>query len=129
MPLVPRKLFVSATDAAGGFTGRGVVSVKRALEVMEDFADAGEGERAVFMVLSDHDGRVELRNRVDGAFVAVVTARAARKAALGGLLPARDPVVWRIDTLDREEAGRIVTALYRLSGSGFRAQVSRELTA
>lgn len=129
MPLVPRKLFVSATDAAGGFTGRGAVSLGRALEAMAAFAGAGEGGRAVFMVLSDHDGRVELRNRGDGAFAAVVTARAARGAALGGLLPARAAIVWRIGTLDREEAGRIVSALYRLSGAGFRAQVNREMTA
>jgi len=129
MPLVPRKLFVSATDAAGGFTGRGMVSVARALEVLDAFAESGESDRAVFMVLSDHDGRVELRNRAGGGFAAVVTARAARKAAFGGLFPAREAVVWRIASLDREEAGRIVTALYRLSGADFRAQVNRELTA
>jgi len=129
MPLVPRKLYVSATDAAGAFTGRGVVSLSRALEVLDAFGEAGEGGRAVFMVLSDHDGRVELRNGIGGGFAAFVTARAARKAALGGILPAREAVVWRIASLDREEAGRIVSALYRLSGADFRAQVNRELTA
>jgi len=127
--MLARKLFVSATDAAGGFTGRGMVSLTRALEVLDDFLAAQAGGRAVFMVLSDHDGRIELRHGAGGDLAAIVTARAARKAALGGLLPAREAVVWRVDTLSRDEAAGIVTALYRLSGSAFRVQVNRELTA
>lgn len=122
-----RKLFVSATDAAGAFTGRGSVSEVRALEVLEDFVAANAGERAVFMVISDHDGRVELRNR-PGGLMGTVTASAAREALLGGLLPAREAVVWAVKDLTEEEAGRIVSALYRLSAGAFRAQVNRELT-
>ncbi len=124
--MIARKLFVSATDAKGGFTGRGMVSQVRALEVMEQFVTAEEGERAVFMVVSNHDGRVELRHASD-ALSGMVMVRAARKAIFGGLLPAREAVVWHIDRLDREEAARIVTALYRLSAGSFRALVKREM--
>ncbi len=125
--MLARKLFVSATDAAGGFSGRGMVSLAKALETLGAFFEAGEGERAVFMVLSDHDGRIELRHG-PGGLVGVITARAARDAALGGLLPKRDAMIWRVDGLSRAEAEGIVTALYRLSGAAFRAQVNRELT-
>jgi len=134
MPLTPRKHFVSATDADGAFTGRGMVSLARALDVLDEFIDAGQGGRAAFMVLSDHDGRIELRHVSSGmgragGLAAVVTARAPRRAALGGWLPARAAMVWRIDDgLDRDAAARIVTALYRLSGSAFRAQINREMT-
>ena len=125
-PVIGRKLFVSATDADGAFTGRGMVSLKRALEVLDEFVAADAGGRAMFMVQSDHDGRLEVRHG-RGGLVAIVTARAARTALLGGWLPAREAVVWRPETLDRDAAARLVTALYRLSGSAFRTQVGREL--
>lgn len=124
--MLGRKLFVSATDAAGAFTGRGMVSLGRARQVLAGFVAAAEGGRAVFMVLSDHDGRVELRHGPQG-LTAMVTARAGRAAMLGGLLPARDAVVWSIERLDPEDADRIVTALYTLSGGAFRAQIAREM--
>ncbi len=121
-----RKLFVSATDAGGAFTGRGIVSAKRALEVLDDFLAAGEGGQALFMVQSDHDGRIELRHRA-GKLTAIVTARAARKAMLWGLLPAREAMVLRKDDLDTAQAQQIVDALFRLPADAFRAAVKQEL--
>lgn len=126
MPVIARKLFVSATDAQGGFTGRGMVSLGRALEVLGEFAEARHGGRALFMVLSDHDGRIELRNG-SGGLSATVTGRAARAAMLGGWLPAREAIVWRAEGLDRNDAGQMIEALYRLSGGAFRALVQREV--
>ena len=125
--MIARSLFVSATDAAGGFAARGMVGERRAMEALDTFVSAGEGGRAVFMVISAHDGRIELR-RSRGGLSGTVTARAARRAALGGLLPAREAVVWRVDDLTVEEAGRILSALYTLSAEAFRIAVERELT-
>lgn len=121
-----RKHFVSATDANGAFTGRGMVSMARALEVLDEFAGAPGGGRAVFMVISDHDGRIELRHGENG-FSAVVTARRERAAMLGGLLPARAAIVWHRDGLDKAQAAEVVGSLYRLSGGAFRILVQREL--
>ena len=127
MAFMNRKLFVSATDTGGGFTGRGQVSEGRALEVLDAFVAGGARGRAVFMVISDHDGRIELRNR-PGGLMGTVTAQAARGALLGGMLPAREAMAWRVQDLTADEAGRIVSALYRLSAGAFRAQVGREMT-
>ena len=126
MPIIARKLFVSATDATGGFTGRGMVSIGRALEVLGEFIEADHGGRAVFMVLSDHDGRIEVRSG-PGGLSAHVTGRAARVALLGGWLPAREAIIWQAEGLDEAAAGQMIGALYRLSGGAFRALVQREL--
>lgn len=122
------KLFVSVTDAAGAFAARGMVGRARALEALDTFVEAGQGGRAVFMVVSNHDGRIELRHGPQG-IKAVVVLRAARAAMLRGLLPAREAVVWHQRTLAREEAVAIVEALYRLPAAGFRAAVQREVDA
>lgn len=124
--MLAAKLYVSATDATGGFAGRGMVSLTKALETFDIFADDGAAGQAVFMVLSNHDGRIELRNG-SGGFAGRVIARAARAAILGGLFPAREAVVWQVDGLDRAEAHGLITALYRLPASEFRAQVRREM--
>ncbi len=124
--MINPKLFVSATDAVGAFTARGMVGRVKALEVLDTFAEAGQGGRAVFMVVSNHDGRIELRHRPQG-IEAVVVLRAAREAMLWGLLPAREAVVWHPRTLAREEAQAIIDALYRLPAAGFRAVVQREM--
>jgi hypothetical protein len=124
--MINRKLFVSATDASGAFTGRGIVPVRRAMQVLDDFLAAGQDGQALFMVQSDHDGRIELRHR-SGTIAAVVTARTARKAMLGGLLPAREAVVWRADALEAAQARQIVDAIFRLPGSAFRGAVEREM--
>jgi hypothetical protein len=121
------KLFVSATDATGGFTARGMVGRVKALEAFDVFDEDRQGGRAVFMVLSNHDGRIELRHGPEG-IAATVVVRAAREAALWGLLPAREAVVWQPRTLAREEAAAILDALYRLPAAGFRAAVTREMT-
>jgi len=124
--MMNRKLFVSATDAGGAFTGRGIVSAKRASEVLDDFLAAGQGGQALFMVQSDHDGRIELRHHA-GRLTAIVTARAARKAMLWGLLPAREATVLHPDDLDAAQARQIVDALFRLPADAFRAAVRQEL--
>ncbi len=122
-----RKLFVSVTGATGAFTGRGTIPVKRAQELLDDFLAAGQGGQALFMVQSDHDGRIELRHR-SGNLTAIVTARAARKAILYGLLPAREALIWRADTLEPEQARQMVDVLFRLPADAFRTAVKNEMT-
>ena len=125
--MIARRHFVSITDTAGRFTGRGMVGQARALELLDGFVAAGNGGRAVFAIISDHDGRIELHRGRSG-LSGVVTARAARPAALGGILPARDAVVWQVKDLSTEEAKRVVISLYALSADAFRIAVERELT-
>ncbi len=126
--MINPKLFVSATDAAGAFTARGMVGRVKALEAFDTFMQAGQGGRAVFMVLSNHDGRIELRHGPEGIAASIVV-RAAREAMLWGLLPAREAVVWYPRILESDEAQAIIEALYRLPAAGFRATVMREMEA
>jgi hypothetical protein len=125
--MIGNKLYITATDADGAFTGRGMLSLARALEVFADFVDAQAGGRAMFMVVSNHDGRIEMRPAA-GGIATSVTVSAPRRAMLGGLLPAREGVVWEPGIVSREEAQGIVSALYRLPAAEFRNTVRREMT-
>lgn len=124
--MLQRNLYVSATDAVGGFAERGMADLARALKVFERYVEADAGGEAAFALLSDHDGRLHVKRAGEGFDVRVV-ARNARAAMLGGLLPAREAMVWEVAGVDVEQVRGLITALFKLPASEFRLQVKREL--
>ncbi len=124
--MLQRNLYVSATDAGGGFAERGMTDLARALKVFDRYVEADAGGEAAFTLLSDHDGRLHVKRAGDGFGVRVI-ARNARDAMLGGLLPAREAMVWEVSGVDVAQVHGLITALYKLPASEFRLQVKREM--
>ena len=88
----PAKLYVSVTREDGTFLLRGMASQKKTREVLTDFAEQRPGGRAVFTLLSQHDGRMRLRPSAPELFEAEVIGRVAHAPALWGLLKAKPEI-------------------------------------
>lgn len=125
--MLGRKLFVSVTDAAGAFTARGMVSQSGAKEVLDDFLATPQTGRAMFSVLSGHDGRIELRHAPEGKLRARIIARNRRERMLWGLLPAQEPILWEPDAIYHDDAQRLVQMIYTLPRQGFELRVCEEI--
>jgi hypothetical protein len=123
----PAKLYVSVTTEDGAFLVRGMASQKKVREVFHDFRDARPGGRAVFALLSQHDGRLRLRTAPNGLFDAEVIGRAARGKSFFGLLPAMREIALRSDTFTAKDAEAVIHALYSYGRPQFLHMVKQEL--
>ena len=112
-----RRCYVSLTRADGRFLSREMLRADQAIARMTAFDWSGETARGaaspVMAVQSQHDGRLTLRLKGE-AFAVEIVGEAPRKAAMFGLLPARDGFV-RSETMTMAQAQTAITALYTLS--------------
>lgn len=127
--MIPAKLHVSVTREDGSFLVRGMASEKKTREVLSDFTAASPGGRAVFTLLSQHDGRIRLRSATPGPFEAEVIGRVAHAPALWGLLPARPEIALRRTDFTGDDAQSVVHALYTYGRAQFLHLVKQELAA
>lgn len=125
----PAKLYVSVTREDGSFLLRGMASHKKVREVLADFAEQRPGGRAVFALLSQHDGRIRLRPSSPGLFEAEVIGRVAHAPALWGLLPAKPEIALRRMDFTTEDALSVIHALYSYGRAQFLHMVKQELAA
>lgn len=127
MTMTGKFIYVSATRADGSFAQRGMTKESTALDVFQNFRDAGEGGRAVFVVLSSHDARLRARPAAAGFFEVEIIARAARNRALFGLLPAKPEIALRSATFSASDVEQVIHALYTLGAGPFRTLVEQEI--
>jgi hypothetical protein len=127
--MIPTKLYVSVTRDDGSFLLRGMASEKKTREVLSEFAAARPGGRAVFTLLSQHDGRMRLRAASPGPFEAEVIGRAAHAPALWGLLPAKPEIALRRMDFTEDDAQSVVHALYTYGRAQFLHLVKQERAA
>jgi len=123
----PSKLYVSVTREDGSFLVRGMASHPKTLEVFRTFSNERPGGRAVFALLSQHDGRLRLRPSKDGLFEAEVIGRAARIATLWGWLPAKPEIALRSETFSAQDAEAVIEALFHYGRAQFLHMVKQEL--
>lgn len=123
----PDKLYVSVTREDGTFAVRGMASQKKTREVFEAFRDTRPGGRAVFTLLSQHDGRLRLRPSTGEVFSAEIIGRTAHAPALWGLLPAKPEIAIRSETFTAKDAEAVIHALYTYGRAQFLHMVKQEL--
>lgn len=121
------KRYVSVTKEDGSFLVRGMASHQKTVEVFQDFHDRRPGHRAIFTLLSDHDGRMKLRCNGSAHFDAEIIGRAARPAALFGLLPETPEIALRSTTFSADDAESVIKALYRYGHIQFLHMVQQEI--
>ena len=122
------KRYVSVTDEDGSFLVRGMASHPKTVEVFQAFRDQRPGRKAIFTLLSDHDGRLKLRCIGSSHFDAEVIGRAARPASLFGLLPEVSEIALRSSTFSANDAEAVIHALYRYGRTQFLHMVQQEIT-
>jgi len=123
----PTKLYVSVTREDGSFQVRGMASHPKTLEVFRAFRDERPGGRAVFGLLSQHDGRLRVRTSTDDLFEAEVIGRAARNATMWGLLPAKPEIALRSQTFSDRDAEAVIEALFHYGRVQFLHMVQEEI--
>jgi len=121
------KLYVSVTKEDGSFLVRGMASRQKTVEVFHEFRDRRPGGQAVFRLLSQHDGRLQLRCTGLDQFDAEVIGRARRPATLFGLLPEVSEVALRSPTFSDSDAEGVIDALYRHGSIQFLHMVRQEI--
>jgi len=121
------KLYVSVTNEDGSFLVRGMASRQKTIEVFQQFRDRQPGGRAVFIFLSQHDGRLHLRSAGNDLFKVEVIGRARRPAALFGLLPEVSEVALRRSAFAPQDAEAVIHALYRYGSIQFLHMVRQEI--
>ncbi len=123
----PTKLYVSVTKEDGSFLVRGMASHPKTLEVFRTFYAERPGGRAVFTLLSQHDGRLRVRPSQDDLFEAEVIGRAPRNASFWGLLPAQPEIALRSQTFSGQDAEAVIEALFHYGRGQFLHMVRQEL--
>jgi len=124
----PDKLHVSVTKEDGSFLVRGMASQKKTREVFQTFSEARPGGRAVFTLLSQHDGRMRLRTAAEGLFEVEVIGRVAHARSLWGLLPEKPEIALRSQTFTDKDAEAVIHALFTYGRTQFLHMVQQELT-
>jgi len=129
--MLSRRLYISTTDAIGHYLFRGMATEPIALEELKRFSELRprEDSKSMFVAISSHDGRVELRRTPTGQWTARITAASHREQMLWGLLPAREAMIWEPDDLAEDEARRIVSMLFTLPREAFTQRVAAEMAA
>lgn len=121
------KRYVSVTREDGSFLVRGMASQQKTNEVFAEFRDRRPGGRAIFTLLSDHDGRLKLRCTGQDGFDAEVIGRAPRPATFFGLLPEVPEIALRSTTFSADDAEAVIDALYRSGRTQFVHMVRQEI--
>lgn len=123
----PAKLYVSVTREDGSFLVRGMASQKKTRDVFEAFRDDRPGGRAVFALLSQHDGRLRLRPSSGALFETEVIGRTAHAPALWGLLPAKPEIALRSQTFTDKDVEAVIHALFTYGRAQFLHMVKQEI--